>query len=232
MRQRVLTVGAILVLAAWIGAGLVTVPDLGAGMWLDYVVPPLTVAVAAIALTRPGLADAWLGTVARIMVGGIWVYAGAIKLPDPAGSIEAVRAYDLLPQSLVEPIGYLLPPLEVVLGAALIIGVMTRGAAFLSALLLLAFIIGISAAWARGLEINCGCFGDGGANVDASLQYPWEISRDVALLALSLALLGLHRTRLALDSVLFRSRLSLDDFIEDDDHDGADASTRHEGTSA
>lgn len=147
----------------------------------------------------------WWGLLARLVVGGVWIWAGALKLLDPAASIESVRAYEILPAGLVDPVGYLLPALEVVVGVTLVVGLLTRGAALLSALLLLAFIIGISSAWVRGLEIDCGCFGDGGANPDATSQYPWEIARDVGLLALSLFLLRLRSSRLALDSLLFRS---------------------------
>ncbi|CAN5115688.1 DoxX family membrane protein [soil metagenome] len=155
-------------------------------------------------VATPSVWPAWFGLGARLIVGVVWIWAGLLKLPDPATSIESVRAYELLPASLVEPVGYLLPALEVVIGLALVAGLMTRGSAVLSALLLVAFIIGISSAWARGLEINCGCFGDGGANPDAASQYPWEIARDVGLLALSIFLVRLRRSRFALDSFLFR----------------------------
>ena len=146
----------------------------------------------------------WLGLGARLVVGAVWVWAGAIKVLDPVSSIEAVRAYELLPASLVEPVGYGLPALELVVGLALLVGVMTRGSALLSALLFVAFIIGIASAWARGLEIDCGCFGDGGVEPGASSKYPLEIARDVGLLALSLLLVWLRSTRLALDNLLFR----------------------------
>ena len=52
--------------------------------------------------------------------------------------------------------------------------------------LFVAFIIGIASVWARGINIDCGCFGGGGADPDAASQYPWEIARDVGLLAASL----------------------------------------------
>jgi uncharacterized membrane protein YphA (DoxX/SURF4 family) len=146
----------------------------------------------------------WVGLLARLVTGGVWIWAGALKLGDAYQSVEAVRAYDLLPEALVEPVGYLLPVLEVVVGAALVLGVLTRGAAVLSAVLFVAFIIGIASAWARGLQIDCGCFGGGGYDPDAEAAYPWEIARDVALLAASLFLVRWPRTRLALDSVLFR----------------------------
>ncbi len=45
----------------------------------------------------------------------------------------------------------------------------------------MAFIIGIASVWARGITIDCGCFGGGGYDADAASQYPWEIARDVGL---------------------------------------------------
>ena len=148
---------------------------------------------------------AWAGLAARLVVGGVWIYAGAIKLPDPDESVAAVRAYELLPGDTAVTLGQLLPVLEVVVGAMLVLGVLVRGAAVVSALLFAAFIVGILSVWARGIEIDCGCFGGGGYDPDATSQYPWEIARDVGLLALSLFLVWLPRSRWALDSVLFRS---------------------------
>jgi len=148
----------------------------------------------------------WLGLAARLVVGGVWVYAGAIKLPDPAQSVAAVRAYQVLPADLVAPVGQLLPVLEVVIGALLILGLLTRGAAVASAVLLAVFIAGIISVWVRGIEIDCGCFGGGGYDPDATSKYPWEIARDAALLAASLFLVRVRTTRLALDNVLFAPR--------------------------
>ncbi|MDX6235161.1 MAG: hypothetical protein QOH68_4328 [Nocardioidaceae bacterium] len=150
-----------------------------------------------------GRALAWLGLLARLVTGGVWIVAGALKVTDPAASIAAVRAYELLPGSLVEPVGVALPAVELVVGLALVLGVFTRGAALVSALLFVAFVVGISSVWTRGIEIDCGCFGGGGADPDASSSYPWEIARDVALLACSCYLMVVRRTRLAIDNLLF-----------------------------
>jgi uncharacterized membrane protein YphA (DoxX/SURF4 family) len=159
----------------------------------------------------------WLGLLARLVVGGVWLVAGALKLTDPGASIAAVRAYELLPGSWAETVGYLLPALELVVGLALVVGVMTRGAAAISAVLFVAFIIGIASVWARGMEIDCGCFGGGGADPDASSDYPWEIARDAGLLVLSGFLVWQRSTRLSLDSVLFRRRTpeELDSQLDD-----------------
>ena len=146
----------------------------------------------------------WFGTLARLVVGGVWLVAGLLKVNDGAASVRAVRAYDLLPESVVPTVGHGLPALEIVVGLALVLGALTRGVAVVSALLQVAFIIGISSAWARGLQIDCGCFGGGGFDADATSKYPWEIARDTGLLLLSLWLVWRPRTRLALDSFIFR----------------------------
>ncbi|RHW27683.1 DoxX family membrane protein [Nocardioides immobilis] len=153
-----------------------------------------------------GRALEWLGLVARLVTGGVWIVAGALKITDPAASMAAVRAYELLPGSLVEPVGVALPAVELVVGLALVVGAFTRGAALVSALLFVAFIIGIASVWARGIEIDCGCFGGGGPKEDAASSYPWEIARDVGLLAASCYLVVVRRTRLAVDNLLFPNR--------------------------
>jgi len=137
------------------------------------------------------------------VIGGVWIVAGVLKLPDPAASVRAVRAYDLLPEAVVPTVGHLLPVVEVVVGTALVLGLLTRGGAVLSALLFLVFVGGIASVWARGISIECGCFGGGGAQQDASSSYPLEIARDVGLLALSVFLVWSPRTRFALDRLLF-----------------------------
>ncbi|RNL63165.1 DoxX family membrane protein [Nocardioides marmoriginsengisoli] len=147
----------------------------------------------------------WTGLAARLVVGGVWVYAGLLKLPHPESSVTAVRAYQLLPTGMADTVGRVLPMLEVVLGVCLILGLLTRFSGALSALLQVAFIVGIISVWSRGIAINCGCFGDGGPDPDAFSKYPWEIARDVGLMALSLLLVVRPRTPYAVDTLLFPS---------------------------
>lgn len=124
----------------------------------------------------------WVTLAARLILGLTLLVAGAIKLPALESSVLAVRAYQLLPFDITRPVGYALPIVEVALGLMLITGTFTRVAAILGGLLMLAFVIGIASVWARGISIDCGCFGGGGA-VDASqTQYPLEIARDIGLI--------------------------------------------------
>jgi uncharacterized membrane protein YphA (DoxX/SURF4 family) len=141
---------------------------------------------------------------ARLVVGGVWILAGAAKLGDPSQSVVAVRAYQMLPGSTAQPVGQLLPVLEVVVGACLVLGLLTRWVSVVSALLFVAFIVGIASVWARGITIDCGCFGGGGYDPNAASKYPWEIARDAALLLVSLGLVRWPRTPWSLDEPLFR----------------------------
>jgi uncharacterized membrane protein YphA (DoxX/SURF4 family) len=157
----------------------------------------------AVVRRRTSTLKPWASLVARLVVGVVWVWAGLEKLTDPYGSAQAVRAYQILPWQVADTVGHVLPSIEIVIGLALIVGVLTRGAAVVSALLFVAFIIGISSVWARGILIDCGCFGGGGADPDAASKYPWEIARDAGLLLLSAYLVWAGSGRLALDNLLF-----------------------------
>lgn len=144
----------------------------------------------------------WIGFAARMLLGGVWIVAALLKMPDPASSVRAVRAYQLLPEAVVPAIGYGLPIFELLLGLMLVLGLLVRLGGVLSGLLLVAFIIGIASAWSRGLLIDCGCFGGGGYAQNAMEEYPWEIARDVGLLFASVWLVWRPRSPWALDNRL------------------------------
>lgn len=147
----------------------------------------------------------WISTLLRLVTGGVWLVAGGLKLGDLDGSVRAVRAYELLPETIVPVVGTALPLVEVAVGLTLVLGLLVRASAVVSALLFAAFVVGIASVWARGIEIDCGCFGGGGAREGASAQYPVELARDVALLLASAWLVWRPTSRLALDSLVFRS---------------------------
>jgi hypothetical protein len=70
-----------------------------------------------------------------------------------------------------------------------------------------AFVVGIASAWARGLRIDCGCFGSGGAlAAGEDPAYGWELARDGGLLLLALLLARWPAGHYALDGLLARGR--------------------------
>lgn len=140
----------------------------------------------------------WLATAARVVLGAVFVYAGVLKLPDPAAAERAVRAYRLLPESLVAAAAFGLPVIEIAVGLALLAGVFVRTAAVATSVMLALYIAAIGSVWARGLSIDCGCFSRGGQVAAGATHYPAEIARDTALLLVAVALARWPRSRLAL----------------------------------
>jgi uncharacterized membrane protein YphA (DoxX/SURF4 family) len=146
----------------------------------------------------------WLSTATRLLLGGVWIVAGATKVAYLAESVRAVRAYRLLPEVLVPLVGAGLPFLEITLGVLLLIGLGTRLSAAVSAALMLVFVVGISSVWARGLRIDCGCFGGGGElAAGVAPSYAPDLARDLALLAVSGLLVAWASSRWSLDRWLF-----------------------------
>jgi uncharacterized membrane protein YphA (DoxX/SURF4 family) len=168
----------------------------------DPAVPGAAPPVAAPPAGRWAVAQPWVSTLSRLVLGGVCLWAGAAKAGDLPASVRAVRAFELLPEWLAKPVGYGLPAVEIIVGVLLIVGLLTRYAAAVAGLLMLAFVVGIAAAWARGLAIDCGCFGGGGPTDPDQTQYPLEIVRDLALAALAAVLVRWPRSRFSLDQTL------------------------------
>jgi uncharacterized membrane protein YphA (DoxX/SURF4 family) len=142
----------------------------------------------------------WVGLVARLALGGVLIVAGSLKIPYPYKAAAAMRAYQLLPNSLASLFGYILPWFEVGLGLLLILGVALRLTGLFGALLMVLFIAAISSAWARGLTIDCGCFGGGGEVAPGQTKYLQEIVRDIGLAAAGFYLYWRPDSRFALDN--------------------------------
>lgn len=143
----------------------------------------------------------WIGFVARIVLGGVLIAAGWLKIFAPAKSQMAVRAYELLPVSIANFMGLVLPWLELGLGILLVLGIAVRLSAILGGALMLVFIAAISQAWARGLSIDCGCFGGGGTVKPGETKYLSEILRDSGLALLALYLIRYPLTRFAVEKL-------------------------------
>ena len=145
------------------------------------------------------VAQPWLTLFARLILGGVLLAAGALKIGNLQKSAMAVRAYELLPVSLANFLGYTLPWSEIGVGLLLITGALVRISGLIGAVTMLAFIIAIGQAWARGLSIDCGCFGGGGAIDPEDTKYLSEIIRDIGLLILGIYLYLYPKGRFGLD---------------------------------
>ncbi len=136
----------------------------------------------------------------RWFVGLVFLYASLDKLQHPGAFAQAIANYRLVPMPLLHPFAVYLPVVEALTGLALLAGWQRRGAALLCSLMTLVFIIAISSALARGLDISCGCFHtEGGHGVGQDLLF-----RDVGLLAVALVPLVARSDRWSLDHWLAR----------------------------
>ncbi len=145
----------------------------------------------------------WLTLLARLVLGGTLLVAGLLKVTRLDASVQSVRLYQLLPWEATAFVGSALPIIEVAVGLLLITGTFTRLSAVIGSLLMLAFIIGIASVWARGISIDCGCFGGGGEVEAGETQYPLEIARDVGLLLAGAWTVWRPRSPFAVDNWLF-----------------------------
>ena len=141
----------------------------------------------------------WLGLLSRLVLGGVLLAAGLLKYQHLDKSQMAVRAYELLPIPFANFMGIILPFLEIAVGVLLIIGAGVRISALVSGVLMVAFIIGISWAWARGLSIDCGCFGGGGQVEPGTANYLPELLRDGGLALLAIYLFFCPQSKFGLD---------------------------------
>jgi len=139
----------------------------------------------------------WANAVVRwlcvLALAGLFVYAGVVKGLRPGVFLGDVESYRLLPYRAAWAVAFYLPPLEIVCGVGLLFGASRGAAAWLLAGLMLVFLVALGAAWARGLEIACGCFG--GAGGSGATNYLWLVVRDLLILGGLGLLLGLERGR-------------------------------------
>lgn len=145
------------------------------------------------------IAQPWLTFLFRLILGGVLLAAGGLKIGNLQKSAMATRAYELLPIPVANFLGYSLPWIEIGIGALLIVGVAIRVMGLLGAVIMLAFIIAIAQAWVRGLSIDCGCFGGGGTIDPEDTKYLSEIIRDIGLLAMGVFLYFYPKGRFALE---------------------------------
>jgi uncharacterized membrane protein YphA (DoxX/SURF4 family) len=96
--------------------------------------------------------------VIRLIIGGVFIYAAYDKIIHPDEFAKAINNYKILPLFLVNIMAIVLPVLELVTGLLLILGIFTKANTAIIATLLIVFIIALTSAWIRGLDINCGCF--------------------------------------------------------------------------
>lgn len=116
--------------------------------------------------------------IVALLIGGLFIYAGAVKVLDPVGFAGDIENYKMLPWPTGVRLAFYLPWLEIVCGLALIARCLFRGGLFILTVLMSVFIIATIVAKARGLDISCGCFG----HASKYLNFAWHLALDFVLL--------------------------------------------------
>ncbi|MBI3071655.1 MAG: DoxX family membrane protein [Deltaproteobacteria bacterium] len=138
---------------------------------------------------------------ARLALAAIFFYAAIPKIGDPAAFARDIANYRLVPEEMVSPAAVMLPWIELVTALCLALGVLTRGAALVCAVLLAAFTAATTAAVLRGLNIECGCFGQSGSGNAVG----WgTVVRDAAFLVPAVLVVLFDRGRYGLAKAIKR----------------------------
>lgn len=114
----------------------------------------------------------------RLVLGAVFVYAGIIKALHPDAFALQVENYRILGHAPSVAVSLYLPYLEIACGLSLLSKSLYAGGLFLTGTLTLIFTAALCSAWARGLDIACGCFGSG----DGRTNYGRDLLRDIAML--------------------------------------------------
>jgi putative oxidoreductase len=136
------------------------------------------------AIAQPSAFGRIFWRIVAIGIGGLFVYAGAVKVIDPVEFARDIDNYKMLPWQIGIGLALYLPWLEIFAGLALVTGVLYRGGVLLLTGLMAVFVVATIIARARGLDISCGCFG----HASKYLSFAWHLVLDFLLLA-GLALL-------------------------------------------
>lgn len=180
----------------------------------------------------PGLRNwrDWVGLVARLIPGIVFVYAGITKIVNIPWFIRSIEAYQIpfLQAPFSDILGHVLPIVEIIAGLLLVVGLLTRGSAAAILLMLLAFMGGIVWVWSQGISIDCGCFGSGGEVAPEDTNYPMKLLENLGMSLLCGWLLYRPRSLFSLDHLLFNAPLKGASFDEFDEADApvADPATK------
>ena len=122
--------------------------------------------------------------IAAVIVGGVFIYAGAIKALDPVRFASDIDNYKILPWVISVRLAFYLPWLEILCGFALILRRLYLGGLSILTALVAVFLVATIAAKVRGLDVTCGCFG----HASQHWSFSGHLALDLVILAALLAL--------------------------------------------
>lgn len=123
----------------------------------------------------------------RILLGGVFIYASIDKIANPLEFSNSIDNYHVTPIALNNIGALLVPWLEFIIGFCIIFGFYIRGATLISIILLIWFVIILSQALIRGIDLHCGCFDlvEKTENVNLRLNMIYRILQDLVLILIA-----------------------------------------------
>lgn len=125
-----------------------------------------------------------LSALARFGLAAMWIVSGSTKLGKHFAVTQSIEAYEIFTPYWSSLLANLIGPLELAGGLILLLGIKIRPAGWASFGVLVLFVIGLTSAYARGLQIDCGCFAPDPNSTGGDLL--WAIARDIGLIAVTL----------------------------------------------
>ena len=127
--------------------------------------------------------------ICQIAIGILLAWAGLAKIGDLRAFAAQLHNFRMMPVPIENLVAMTLPWIELLAALALIFGVRARAGAMLASAMLTVFTVAVLFAMARGLDIECGCFG----NQDATRVGWSKVGQNLSMLAL--AVVGSIRVR-------------------------------------
>ena len=149
--------------------------------------------------------EPWIDLVFRIFLGGVFIAAALPKITDVEAFAISIATYQILPLPLVNLQAIVLPWLELLAGVFVIVGIRTKAQALALNAMLVMFIVAIYIAMSKGIQAQCGCFGE---EAEAAMnELTWKkIIEDVGWLLIGLYVLLGNPNRISLDNWWVRLR--------------------------
>jgi putative oxidoreductase len=134
----------------------------------------------------------------RVFIGGYFLIAAVPKIIEPLAFATSISHYGIMPDWSVNATALILPWLELLVGVGLLVGFRIRTSAMLTGLLLIGFTAAIAWAVIQGLQIDCGCFGEGRGE-----EVSWlKVGKNSLMIVGCIILYLFPRSRLSLDEVV------------------------------
>ncbi|MGD8306003.1 MAG: MauE/DoxX family redox-associated membrane protein [Ignavibacteria bacterium] len=124
--------------------------------------------------------------VIRIIIAFVFILAGIEKISDPETFSVSIQNYKILPLILINITAIILPWIELITGILLLLGILVKENSYLISTMLVIFILAIGISLARGLNIDCGCFG---TRLGAEIGL-FKLGENVILLIMSIILIS------------------------------------------